>query len=226
MTDISTIALKNIDSEDLSDVLVKVEKSFGFKFGKTELKEINSFGELCDIIQDKVKGDNLQDCTTQQAFYKLRDTICVTLNIDRKFIMTETNLLTLFPRNSRRKRLANIENELGFKIKILRPKHWVAGTLVLILIASFIGLFFYWRLGLVGLTFSFIGLKLADKFANEFDLQTVRQVAEKITRENYLKARRKPGTINKDEITKEVIKLFRADLDLSDEVLTRDATFV
>ncbi len=96
----------------------------------------------------------------------------------------------------------------------------------MILIASFVGLFFYLRLGFAGLIFSFIGLKLAHKFANEFDLQTVRQVAEKITREDYLKVRRHPGTINKDEITKEVIKLFKVDLELSDEVLTRYATFV
>ncbi len=105
MTDISTIELKNIDSEDLSDVLTKVEKSFGFKFGKTELKDVSSFGELCDIITDKVKGCNLKDCTTQQAFYKLRSAICVTLNVDRKFVTTETNLLELFPRNFRRKKL-------------------------------------------------------------------------------------------------------------------------
>jgi len=32
----TTIELKNIDSEDVSDVLLRIEKSFGFKFGKKE----------------------------------------------------------------------------------------------------------------------------------------------------------------------------------------------
>ena len=38
MSDTTTIELKNIDPEDISDVLQKVEKSFGFKFDDTELK--------------------------------------------------------------------------------------------------------------------------------------------------------------------------------------------
>lgn len=52
-----TIELKNIDPEDVGDVLRKVEKSFGFKFGDTELKDVKTFGELCDIITNKVRGD-------------------------------------------------------------------------------------------------------------------------------------------------------------------------
>lgn len=102
MTDLDTYELCNIDPEDISDVLVKVEKSFGFKFGDTELKDTKTFGELCDIITSKVQGVNSNDCTTQQAFYKLRNAIADTLQIDKTGITPDTDLQKLFPKNIRR----------------------------------------------------------------------------------------------------------------------------
>ncbi len=37
--------LKDISSEDIEDVLLKVEKSFGFKFRNDELTDVKTFGE-------------------------------------------------------------------------------------------------------------------------------------------------------------------------------------
>ena len=115
---------------------------------------------------------------------------------------------------------------MGFKTKILRPKHWVSIVLVLILLASLVGLAFYWQTGLSGLLFSILGFKLADKFGNELDLQTVGQLADKISREHYIKSRRNPATVNRNEIAKKIKDLFRNDLDLEDPELTRQAIFV
>jgi len=53
-----SIELKNIDPEDINNVMLKVEESFGFTFGDTELKDVKTFRELCDIITQKVQGDN------------------------------------------------------------------------------------------------------------------------------------------------------------------------
>jgi hypothetical protein len=49
MTDLDTYELFNVDPDEISDVLVKIQKSFGFQFGDTELKDVKTFGELCDI---------------------------------------------------------------------------------------------------------------------------------------------------------------------------------
>ncbi len=219
------IELRNIDSEDISDVLVKLEKSFNFKFGKNELENVSNFGELCNIITNKINGDDLKDCTSQQAFYKLRNAIARGQCIDKKDITPDTDLKILFPRNKRRKKIAVIERNLGFKIKILRPKHWLTNSFILIFLISLPMLFFYWQAGLAGLFFSIIGLKLAQKFGNEFDLKNIGEVAEKISRENYLKARRNPETINKNEIKKKIKELFRNDLILQESVLKDDAVF-
>jgi|SRR5690606_30403182 len=218
--------LKNIDPDDISDLLVKVEKSFDIKFGDTELMHISTFGELCDHIANKIQLDNSDDCTSQQAFYKLRDTILSTLQIDNKTISTNYSLADLLPRESRRSRTKKLEKQLGFKLNILRPPHWVTGTLVIILLASLVGLFFNWQIGLSGLVFSIAGFWFANKIGNELDLQTVGQVAEKMTRENYLKSRRNPKTFNKNEIEKVLTDWFSNDLDLDKNKLTREAKFV
>ena len=42
MNEFDTFELSNVDPDDISDVLVKVEKSFGFKFGNTELKDVKT----------------------------------------------------------------------------------------------------------------------------------------------------------------------------------------
>lgn len=218
--------LKNIDPDDISDLLVKVENSFDIKFDDTELMHISTFGELCDHIANKIQLDNSDDCTSQQAFYKLRDTISSTLQIDNKTISTNFSLADLLPRQSRRSRTKKLEKQLGFKLNILRPPHWVTGTLVIILLASLVELFFKWQIGLLGLVVSIAGLWFANKIGNELDLQTVGQVAEKMTRENYLKSRRNPKTFNKKEIEKVLTDWFSNDLDLDKSKLTREAKFV
>ena len=141
----STFELRNVDSEDLEDVLVKIEKSFDFKFEETELKDVKTFGQLCDIITNKVQGNNIDDCTTQQAFYKLRNAIASIFLVDKYNITPNTDLRLLFPKNLRRQKIRDLESNIGFEINILRPKHWISSTLALTIVTSFIGLFIFWE---------------------------------------------------------------------------------
>ncbi|WP_276974499.1 hypothetical protein [Flavobacterium filum] len=218
--------LKNIDSEEIEDLLAKVETSFDIKFVGDELVHITSFGQLCDYISNKIQLDNSDDCTSQQAFYKLRDAISSTFQIDNNTISTDFPLADLLPRQTRRSRTKKLENHLGFKLNILRPPHWLKGTLAILLLASLIGLLFNLQIGILGLTFSIAGLWFANKIGNEPDLQTVGQVAEKMTRENYLKSRRNSNTFNKNEIEKVLTDWFSKDLDLDKSKLTREAKLV
>ena len=141
----STFELRNVDSEDLEDVLVKIEKSFDFKFEETELKDVKTFGQLCDIITNKVQGNNIDDCTTQQAFYKLRNAIASIFLVDKYNITPNTDLRLLFSKNLRRQKIRDLESNIGFEINILRPKHWISSTLALTIVTSFIGLFIFWE---------------------------------------------------------------------------------
>lgn len=212
--------LKNIDSEDIEDVLAKVESSFNIKFVDNELVHIATFGQLCDHIIDKIQLDNSDDCTSQQAFYKLRDAISKTISIDKKAITTDFPLIRLLPRHSRRSVKNKLEEHLGFKLHILRPPHWVTGTLAILLLASIVVLFFNWQYGLAGFVFSIIGIWLANKMGNELSIQTVGQLAEQMTRENYLKSRRDPKTFNKREVEKILLDLFSDSLELNKNKLS------
>ena len=49
MSSTSTIELKSIDPEDIGDLLLAVEKPFEFQFADGDLKDVKTFGELCDI---------------------------------------------------------------------------------------------------------------------------------------------------------------------------------
>lgn len=217
--------LKDIDPEDIEDLILKIESSFNIKFGDTELIHVSTFGELCDILANKIQLENSNDCTSQQAFYKLRDAISSTLQIDKNKISTDCELQNILPRQSRKSRIKKIENHLGFNINLLRPPHWLTTTLAIILLGSLIALFFNTEMGLLGLLFSMIGLWLSFKTANELDVNTVGELVKKITRENYLKSRRNPNTFNRNEIEKVLIDWFSYDLDINENKLTRDAKF-
>lgn len=217
--------LKDIQPDDLDELLGKIEASFDMKFVRDESSPIETFGQLCDHITNKMHLNNVSDCTSQQAFYKLREAISSTQQIENKIITTDYLLHDLYPRKSRRSKIRKLEKQLGFKIKILRPPHWVTGTLGILLLASLVGLFFNWQIGLLGLAFSVAGLWFAHIIGIELDLQTVGQVAEKMTRENYIKSRRNSKTFNKNEIDKILTEWFIKELDLDRSKLTRETKF-
>jgi hypothetical protein len=218
--------LRKIDSDDVSDVLLQVEKSFGFKFGKRELEHVTTFGELCDLITDKVQGDETSDCTTQQAFYKLREAIAAICLADRNGIKPETRLLTLFPRKGRRKKIETLGHTLGFDPDLLSIKDWMGLLIFSAIIGSLITFFFVWQIAIAGLSFSIAFAWIANKFfATELDDISLGQLAKKIAREHYRMARRTPSSINSVEIVQKVKELFSNYLELNEAVLTRDAAF-
>jgi acyl carrier protein len=217
------LELKDIDVEDLEDLLSKMQDSFDIKFVDNELAHVQTFGELCDHIKSKIQLEKSKDCTTQQAFYKLRSAIATISNVDKDELTTDTLLKNLLPRKTRRKKTKKIEDELGFKLALIRPTHFVTGFLALLLLASFIGLFIRWQIGLTGLALSMAGLWLAEKTGNELDLRTIGQLAEKMTRENYLKSRRNPKTFNENEIEKVLTDWFSRGLNINKSKLSREA---
>lgn len=216
-------ALKNVDPEDIEELLVKVEQSFGIRFVSGELTHVNTFGELCDHIVNKIQLNSTNDCTSQQAFYKLREAISSTLQIDHKKISANFLLTDILPAQSRRLKVRKLEDALGFKLNILSPPDWVIWSLLFLSIGAFIALFFNWKIGLSGIVFSIAGFWFAEKIANELNLQTVGQVAEKMTRENYLKSRRNPNTFNQKEIEKVLTDWFSDEFGLEKAELTREA---
>ena len=219
----TNIELRNIDPEDIEDLLLEVEASFDIKFTDNELAHVRTFGDIIDHIKSKIKLVNTDDCTTQQAFYKLRRAIFTTLQIDKDRLTPDTLLQELLPRKTRKTGIESIEQALGFKLSIVRPPHIVTGFLIILLLGSFIGLFYNWLFGLAGLGLAICGLWLALKPGNELDIKTVGQLAVKMTRKNYLKSRRNPKTYNNTEIEKVLTDWFSYDFGIDKSKLTREA---
>lgn len=217
--------LSDIELQDIDDFLLEVEKSFDIKFLNDELIDISTFGQLCDRITEKIQLVNKNDCTTQQAFYKLRDAIETEIQIDKKAINPDTKLEIILPKNRRRIRVKKIENHLGFRLKIVRPPNWLTRTLAIIFLISFILIFIKWKFGLIGILFSIIGFWIANKTGTVLDQKTVGEVAEKMTRENYLKSRTNPSTFNKAEIEKLLTDWFCKEFDLDTNDLKRESKF-
>jgi hypothetical protein len=221
---VSDIKLDNIDPEDFGDSLLKLEKSFGVKFADNSMKDAKTFGDICDIIESHINLTDKNDCTTQQAFYKVRKAIGLTQNFDESNIEPQTKLEDIFPRSNRRQNVKDFQQALGFSVDILGMKTWLALTLAAGFILSLIAFFFSWQYAVAGLTFFTLFMWTANKFSKELNVSTVRQLTEKISREHYSLARRQSWTVNKNEIVKTIQDVFIADHLLDREHLTKDAT--
>jgi acyl carrier protein len=212
--------LENVDPLDIVDLVIKLETSFHLKFNDEELKNVETFGDFCDVVTNKLEETNTNDCTTQQAFYKIRKALP-----QKSPLTPSTQLSELFPRKTRRQQVKHFESILGFKTDILAPKGWIIPIFILTFLASLFICYFSLLLGLSGLIFSGIAINITHKLGKELNVATLGQLAEKLSREHYLDVRRNPSTINQTEITQNIKALFKEYLDLEDDALTRDARF-
>jgi hypothetical protein len=217
--------LNNVDPEEIGDVLVKIERSFNIRLDDTSCKDVKTFGKLCDIVVEKVKQTNNDSCTTQQAFYKIRNAINSTISPPKELIKPQTKLADIFPRDTRLQVIAEIEREMGFKINLLQPKQGIVGTFIFVLLASAVGFFYEPTMAFAGAIVAVTGLMLAGKFGKELKVKTLGDLAEKVAREHYIKCRRDASTVNRNEVSQKIKELFTADLYLEPSVLTRDAKF-
>lgn len=213
--------LENIDLGDLEDVVIKLEDSFDIQLIGIDLLKINNFGELTDIIKSKIEFKNEESCTSQQAFYKLRSII------EEEFGMKDLNpkseLSEIFPKKKRLFKIKQIEEKLDFKLKITQPKSVLANIFAYIFILSLLLFIVDYKIAFISLMTSIIAIRVLYKFGKELKINTFRELAEKIKRENYSKVRRNKNSINKNEIEKIIIDTFSIELDLDKTELTRDA---
>ncbi|MBE9585019.1 YrzE family protein [Mucilaginibacter sp. JRF] len=219
------LMLKNVDREDLEDVLVKIERSFGVQFTPNDLQKIHTIGDLCNTVHSKLKLEHNDVCTTQHAFYMLRNAITTSTTIDRCAINTNTCLKDVFPEEERLQLVADMEHEMGLRLNVLQPKQSVIWGLIVLFILSVAAFYFNWQAGVVGLAAFAAGSFMAKKRGKQLTVKTVGQLAEKIAREHYLKCRRDAATVNRKEVNQKIRELFQHDLDLDASVLKSNASF-
>ncbi|HEX3385807.1 MAG TPA: hypothetical protein VHS53_11490 [Mucilaginibacter sp.] len=211
---------RKIDPLDICDVLTKIENSFNIKLDNESLAGATTYGKLYDIILDKIKLEHSDTCTTQHAFYLLRNAIAATTNADKCGITPHSKLSKIFPKEHRPTAIEEIERELGFKINLLQPRKWLIDLFGIVGFIFFCMIFQNWLIGATGVLASILGFKLAGKFGKEMRLKTVGDLANKISRESYLKVRR-DNTVNRNEVEQKVKELFMDDTRLDPVFLLR-----
>ena len=226
MRDITDITkLDNYEAEDIGDVVYKLEKSFGIKFDKEAFKNVRSFGELCDVFEAYITYENYDDCTKQQAFYKIKKAVSLTQKVNETEITLETMLSDLFPKHNRRQKVSEFQAYLGIKVRILTYPDWLALTLGLGVFLSLISFFFDWKIAVAGLIIFTLSIRIAGWLGKTFAVKTIRQLTEITVNQHYNDIRRRAKTVNRNEIVPTIIETFSADLDIDKTYLTRDAKF-
>ena len=225
MTILDDIKLDEYESEDIFDIVVKLEKSFAIKFDKDAFLNVKTFGDMCDVIESYIKYDNKEDCTKQQAFYKIRTAISETQLIDKKAINLDTKLVDLFPRQNRRQQVKIFQRQLGAKLKFLTYPGWLALTLIIGLLASFMAFFIAWKIAVTGITFFAIALNIAEKLGKDLAVETVKELTEKAAAEHHVSMRSSKLTVNRNEILDTIKDAFVSGLAIEKKDLTRDAKF-
>jgi len=218
--------LNSVGPEEIDLVLQKIQRSFDIRFEQEDLNHVKTFGQLCDAVQTKVKQKNGDGCTTQHAFYMLRNAINNTVaGADKELIKPQAKLCNIFPSDTRLQVIAEIEKELGFKMNLLKPKGIVVFVFSLLLGASLACLYFIPVVGGAGAVLAIAGLILAGKFGKEMPVKTLGDLAEKIAREHHLNCRRNAAHVNRVEIADKVKELFAHDLALEPQVINSNSRF-
>lgn len=215
--------LKNVDPDDVSDIINEIVGSLGIEFQPGELTGVVTFGGFCELVHSKLMGSQFGDCTTQQAFYKLRREIGQLLDIDGRNITPASRLEELFPRLHRRWLVRRLKHNLSLSMPFLEPKRWVVNGLLLCLMASIVMIFFDWRFGLAGMGFSIFGFRLAGYFGKEWRVTTLGEVARDMAHFQYGNSRRNPQTYNLKEVDDLIRRCFCDALLLPPEALHSEA---
>ena len=215
----------NADLENIEDLIPSIEKMYKINFEENELAELANFDEFCEKIVAKINLENVDNCTTQQAFYKLRKSI-VDLGIaEKNELNTETKLKEIFPRKNRRKIVKSLEKNIGFELNLINPPQIISISLFILILVSIVFLFINFKIAILGIIISVLGFKLAYRFGKEIEMNSFRELVEKITTENYLNVRSDKNTINRKELKNVMRDWFADNLGIEKSEL-KQATFI
>ena len=212
-----------VDKEDLEQVLHSIENTFFIKFKEYEITNIKTYGDLCNIIISKVEFNYGNDIATQQAYVKLIEAIVSITGTNPEIIKPDVSLDKIFPKRIRRKQVKKLEQSLGNDLDLLTPRGFIVMSFLFLMIISVIFMFIFRTYGLIGLCVSFTGLFLSSRLGNEFNVNTIKDLSEKIAEENYANSRRWKNNFNKTELEKQIENLISRQLDIDKKKLRKEA---
>lgn len=200
--------LTNVGPDDISIILAKIQRSFNVQLDNEGLKDVDSFGSLCDLIVSKIILDKAENCSAQHAFYKIRCIISAVAGVDKDAIKPHTKLHSILSEDDCHQVIVAIENDFDLKLNLLQPKHRLVALFVFSFVSSVVACFYNRPLGLSGIVCSVICLLLVGNFGKEIHLKTVGELAGKLSREINFKTRRNNYAVNKIQVEQKLKELF------------------
>ena len=220
-----TNLLKYRQPEVLDGLFCGIGESLHITFEEQELGQVNTFGELCDLVYSKLPLEKVALCTTQQAFYRVRSEIAHFRGLDMETIKPGSRLEHLFPCGGRRGMVRRFNRGSGLSLLYLRPAKWIVALLLMVLSAATVLLFFNWVLAGVGFLIGLAGFGIAAVSGGEFGYETVWDAAAAMAQQQYYVWRNNPHTVNHMEVEGVIRKAFCEQFSFEPSMLTREAHF-
>lgn len=101
---------------------------------------------------------------------------------------------------------------------------WAALAGSLLFLVSLASFFFDWHLALAGLSLATLGLDIARRLGEQLQYQTIREVVELMSSQHYRQSHRNPDTVNPQEITSRLARIFIDMADLTAAELIPEAS--
>lgn len=196
----------SIERDDFEDILIRTENSFGITFSEDDFYTGMTFGDFCQCIESKMSGENTGECTSQQAFYKVRDAL-LTLNIsDKENIKPTTPIADALGKN-RKQSAKYLKSHLGIKLDLFEIPGYIGIPFGIVCIVSFVAMFFKGEFGW-GFGISIAILYVASKLTTNLRYKTIAELVNHLIIYNYKDVRRKKDSYNKNEIEILIKRLF------------------
>jgi hypothetical protein len=218
--------LDNIDPLDIDHFIMEVEESFQIKIIDDEFK-VNTFGEFVDYVESKLKQKyfvNDKNCTSQFLFYRIRNKI-INSKFSKENINPETELKKVIGLKNRKKKILEIQNQLGFKIDALRTPYIIPISILTVFVFLIINLFFQMvstELLLIGFGIFLLLIFISNPLTLIFKDKTLGQLIKRIERENYLFSQKEQTKYNPNEIETNLKDFFVDYFDFKNLKITRD----
>lgn len=206
MRTMSKCELKEIHHEDIEDIIIQLEDSFGITFADDAFKDVQTFGDLISVIENNLTSEHSESCTSQQAFYKVRKALWQ-IGINQE-IEPNLQLSVIFPKKQRRAIVKEFIKHLNIDIKLLHPPGFVLAATLVILLIGVILLFTNPLIGLATTVCSVATLRLISKYGTQLHVKDIRELSELLMNEKYSLTRSSP-TINRNEIWDVVVSYFK-----------------
>lgn len=197
------------DGLDSVEIIIAIEKTFHIKFDERDFENVKTYGEFENLVLNKIQGTEINDCTSQQAFYKLRKILVEDFNIPFNKVNLDTKLEGIFSEKKRKNNVKKLKDLLNFENQILTFSTEQFIILTIIFIAAIYLLFTNFFYGII---FLIIGKILSEEMKkNNFLFKNLRELTTTLKIKNYKNSRSNPETYNPKEV-KEIIKEIFSDM--------------